>query len=221
MAQLPKIFSLEVRRARHGDCLLLHFGTKARPQLAMIDGGADSTYADHLRPRLMALRQARGLGPQEPLPVDLLMVTHVDADHLKGVLDLTRELVSSNVAPFVQVMSFWHNSFDEIIGNTPEELTAALTAQFGTASPSGSVPDDATLDTAGDLHAEVVRDTLKVLASIEQGERLKKDAERLGFSLNAEFDGKLILAGAQKVTIPRQSRGLSFCEPLKAAIRGR
>lgn len=207
MAQVPKIFSLEVRRARHGDCLLLHFGTKARPQVAVIDGGADSTYADHLRPRLMALRQARGLEPQEPLPVDLLMVSHVDADHIKGVLDLTRELVSSNAAPFVDVMSFWHNSFDEIIGNTPEELTAALATRFGTASRTGSVPDDASLDTAGDLDAEVVRDTLKVLASIDQGDRLKKDAERLGLPLNAEFDGKLILAGSEKVEV---AAGLSF-----------
>ena len=28
------IFSLDVRRARKGDCLLLHFGTKAKPGLA-------------------------------------------------------------------------------------------------------------------------------------------------------------------------------------------
>ena len=33
------IFSLDVRRARKGDCLLLHFGSKDEPGLVMIDGG--------------------------------------------------------------------------------------------------------------------------------------------------------------------------------------
>ena len=32
------IFSLDVRRARKGDCLLLHFGTPKEPGLVMIDG---------------------------------------------------------------------------------------------------------------------------------------------------------------------------------------
>ena len=32
------IFSLDVRQARKGDCLLLHTGTKKSPGLVMIDG---------------------------------------------------------------------------------------------------------------------------------------------------------------------------------------
>ena len=34
-----KIFSLEVVRARKGDCLLLHYGTEKQPRLGLIDGG--------------------------------------------------------------------------------------------------------------------------------------------------------------------------------------
>ena len=37
----PVIFSLDVRRARKGDCLLLHFGTSDEPGLVMIDGGPE------------------------------------------------------------------------------------------------------------------------------------------------------------------------------------
>ena len=33
------MFSLDVRRARKGDCLLLHYGTKEDPHLILIDGG--------------------------------------------------------------------------------------------------------------------------------------------------------------------------------------
>ena len=32
------IFRLDVLRARKGDCLLLHYGTKTKPGLALIDG---------------------------------------------------------------------------------------------------------------------------------------------------------------------------------------
>ena len=45
------IFSLDVRRARKGDCLLLHFGSADSPGLVMIDGGPKAVYTPHLRPR--------------------------------------------------------------------------------------------------------------------------------------------------------------------------
>ena len=53
---------LEALRARFGDALLLHSGTKAKPQLTVIDGGPPGVYGDALRPRLEALRAERELG---------------------------------------------------------------------------------------------------------------------------------------------------------------
>src|SRR5215210_1774346 len=41
---------LEVLRAKFGDSLLLHFGTKAKPLLAVIDGGPPGVWADALQP---------------------------------------------------------------------------------------------------------------------------------------------------------------------------
>jgi hypothetical protein len=199
------IFSLDVRRARKGDCLLLHFGSQAKPGLAMIDGGPSSVYQPFLKPRLLEIRKARKLDKQMPLPVDLLMVSHVDDDHIQGILDLTREMVASKQAPLLRVFSFWHNSFDDIIGNTPKELTAAVTAQFGAASLSGGLPADASLDSS--QSPEVTRASLRVLASLEQGHRLRGDAATLGYPLNPEFDGKLILAAKKPVPV---AEGLTF-----------
>jgi hypothetical protein len=201
------IFSLDVRRARKGDCLLLHFGSAAKPGLVMIDGGPKSVYGPHLRPRLLEIRTARGLDAQAPLPVDLLMVSHVDDDHIQGILDLTRELREASGAPFVRIRRLWHNSFDAIIGQNPKELTGHVAAQFGSASLTGDLPDDATVDAADDESEEVVVSTIKVLASIAQGHRLRLDAEALSIPLNPQFNGELILAAQGEVAL---TNDLSF-----------
>lgn len=191
-------FSLDVMRARKGDCLILHYGSKDDPHLMMIDGGPKSVYGPHLKPRLQEIKKARGIGNKDPLPVDLLMVSHVDDDHIQGILDLTKELIAAQMdskPQLLHVLSFWHNSFDNIIGNTPDELTAAFKSQFGPASMAGELPTDVTIDADDkDLDEETIVSSLKVLASIEQGSQLRSDAEKLGFELNPEFGGDLIIA---------------------------
>ena len=194
------LFSLDVRRARKGDCFLLHFGSKNEPGLVMIDGGPKSVYKPHLEPRLKAIKAARGLATEDPLQVDLLMVSHVDDDHIQGILDLTKEEITAKQAhqpQLLNVLSLWHNSFDEIIGHEPKELMASVKTQFGAASVAGGeLPDDARREvqerSAED--PEVVVSTLKVLASIEQGFRLRQDAEGLGWARNPEVGGKLVIA---------------------------
>jgi len=202
------IFSLDLRRAAKGDCFLLHSGTRARPGLALIDGGPRGVYGAHLKPRLTQIRTARGLAAHRPLPLDLLMVSHVDDDHIQGILDLTREMIAAadkHQPQALQVMSFWHNGFDSILGNAPKELTAALRRQRATASVAGEAADDLDVDPEGALDREMLVSSLKVLASIEQGSRLRGEAERLGFPCNPEFDGKLIVARpkAKAVTVAR------------------
>ena len=217
-------FSLDVRRARKGDCLLLHFGSQNDPGLVMIDGGPRNVYGPHLKPRLLQIRKARKVG-QGPLPVDLLMVSHVDDDHIQGILDLTKELIEADQAKrpqLVQVLSLWHNSFDTVIGKDPAELTAAIKTGYGAAALEGHLPDKATLD--DDLFTErpeeeVIVDTLKVLASLEQGHRLRSDADRLEFPRTPELDGKLVIAteGQRPVKI---APGLTFTivGPLKPEL---
>ena len=197
------IFSLDVIRARKGDCLMLHYGSKDNPHLIMIDGGPKRVYADFLKPRIDQIRKARTLTNKQPLQVDLLMVSHVDDDHIQGILDLTREMLARDMEhkpQLIQVLDFWHNSFENIIGQTPQELTAMFTDQFGAASMEGEPPDDLTVD-RDDECEEVIGSTLKVLASIKQGAQLASDANRLEFPLNSDFGGNLVLAEGPN-TIP-------------------
>jgi len=207
------IFSLDVRRARKGDCLLLHYGTKQDPGLVMIDGGPRGVYGPHLRPRLEKIKQARGTGP---LDVDLLMVSHVDDDHINGILELTselREAADTHNPPLVNILGLWHNSFDNIIDGEGEDLTEEVTSQFGEASVSadGELSDDAIaeVENESDEDREVVRSGLMVLASIEQGAQLRVDADLLDLPTNDEFDEGLIIADEDTEPVD-MGRGLTF-----------
>jgi beta-lactamase superfamily II metal-dependent hydrolase len=197
-------FSLDVIRARKGDCLLMHYGSAEDPRLMMIDGGPASVYAPHLKPRLEQLRAARGLADAEPLSVDVLMVSHVDDDHIRGILDLTaelRELRQAQSPLFLKVRSLWHNSFDDLLKTTPEELKAE--AGFGAAALAGEID----VDDADEF------DAAKVLASIPQGRNLRLDAEFLKWKPNKEFNGELILATDTK-------RSVSLVGGVKFTIAG-
>jgi hypothetical protein len=175
---------------------------------------------------LAQIRKARGLDENQPLKVDLLMVSHVDDDHIQGLLEFTKELLEENrdrSPHLAHVSSFWHNSFDEIIDHKPDELVASLKGQFGPAAASGS--GEFSNDKKAKVEAEVnnpnitppeipelVSSTMKVLASIEQGFQLRVDAEALneagfGFGRNPEFKGKLILADKKPVDM---EQGLTF-----------
>jgi len=180
------IFSLDIQRARKGDCFIVHYGSREDPGLALIDGGPGKVYIPHLKPRLRQIKKARGLDDDESLAIDLLMVSHIDDDHIKGILELTNELVNAmdSRQPLpLKVRSFWHNTFDNIIGNKPDELLAAVAASFGAAALTGE-PDTEGLEP----------DMAMVLASVSQGFRLGADARKLKLRINPEFDGKLVMA---------------------------
>lgn len=195
------VFSLEVRKARAGDCLLLHYGTKTDPGLMLIDGGPATVFASFLRPRLDAIKKARKLGDDTPLGLDAVMVSHIDDDHINGILGLTRELVDAKDArrpALAKIKSFWHNTFDDIVGGGSEQLRAAVTASFGPASLSGE-PDVDGLDQAAAM----------VLASVDQGLRLRDDIRKLGLKPNSAVGQPLVMAVAKGKAQP-MGKGLSL-----------
>jgi len=164
------IFSLEALRARHGDSLLLHFGTPDKPDVVLIDGGPGGVYGDTLKPRLQAmldgLRAMGRVGDEDALPLRLMMVSHIDDDHIGGLLGLTAELIDEKPTrePWVKPRSLWHNAFDDLAADSegPREIDA---------SP------------------QPAKDATAVIASVGQGRRLRDDAESLDWSINEPFDG--------------------------------
>lgn len=198
--------SLDVLRARKGDCLMLHYGSDAKPGLMLIDGGPSGVFAPQLERRIGQIRKARELADEKSLPVDVLMVSHVDDDHIKGILELTRLLRQQKEAHdplLVRVKSLWHNSFDDMVDTTPEELEAH--AQFGAASIGG----------AGELPLGEDFDAAMVLASIPQGRTLRLDAKLLKWESNRELREKLVLANEDADPIELGNLELTVVGPLR------
>lgn len=191
------VFSLEVLKARKGDCLLLHFGPPDAPALGIIDGGPGGVYRAFLRPRLKELHDERGLDEAESLPVDWCMLSHIDDDHVKGLIQLTQELVDDGERDprLVTILDLWHNTFDDIVDDDGSDLADAVDRRFGPAALDGDIPP-AELDGLDPAAAHVARAAYAVLASVPQGRTLRDNAARLGTELNLEFDGGLIVATA-------------------------
>ena len=180
---------LEVLPAKKGDCLMVHSETDDGPGLILIDGGPAGVSSDSLLPRLEELREERDLGEGEPLVIDLVVVSHVDDDHINGIIDLfeaIKERRDSRQPPLFQVNELWHNSFDRILGNDETGALLGNSAQFGAASTGemDSLVEDAEEGPPTD-HA-------KILASVKQGDDLKRLAADLNIPVNAQFGGKLI-----------------------------
>lgn len=185
------IFSLEALQAFHGDSLLLHAGTADEPKLVLIDGGPSGTWATSLQPRLDELRGERAAGGA--LQIDLAMVSHIDDDHVHGMIDLGGALVDlherSQPLPY-DVHTLWHNSFDDTLGNDADDLAAAAVATL--AQPVGDPKADE-LRAAG----------LAVVASVAQGRTLRDQATKLGWRVNTPFDGPVVLPedGVRRISL--------------------
>src|SRR5689334_23607528 len=87
--------TFEALNAAEGDCLLLHHGPPNARRHIVIDGGVTETWACSLRPRLEQLRDEHDLDPDVALPIELLVVSHIDDDHIGGVKAMLDELSSA------------------------------------------------------------------------------------------------------------------------------
>jgi beta-lactamase superfamily II metal-dependent hydrolase len=174
------IFTLEALSAGQGDALLLHYGASDKPLLAVIDGGPSGTYAQSLRPRLEALRAARA--PGASLPLQLVAVSHIDDDHIRGILDLTDALIEAGDGGDeldYEILGIWHNTFDDIVGG---DGVASAPAAVTTLAAGGSLPGGDTLSEPSRL----------VVASIAQGRRLRDNIAKLSLEGNDPFGGTVV-----------------------------
>lgn len=177
---------LEALPAQHGDSLLLHYGPDDDPQIIIIDGGPKGVYASSLRPRLKELKDERS--PDDPMPVRLVMVSHIDEDHILGILNLCDELSDAAGQRLIAVQELWHNAFTDVVGDEDDQY-------LKDASGAAKVSSTGEVLVKLDLHPR----TEAIIASVPQGKRLRETAQKLGWILNDERP--LMMSGTGNDTI--------------------
>jgi hypothetical protein len=116
------VFTLQMFPALDGDCLLLSYGDGGPMRHLLIDGGRTGTYRS-LKAGFAALAE-RGEA------IELLVLTHIDADHIEGFLPLAadRDLP-------VEIGEVWFNGFDQLSTLRPmgpgqgDRFSAAIAAR--------------------------------------------------------------------------------------------
>jgi len=173
------MLNLRVFQAEHGDCFMLEYGAPAKPKYILIDGGPADVYHAHLKPVLEAI-------PAKDRSLQQVVLSHVDEDHIKGVLDLMQELRvqhERHQRPTITVQELWHNTFSTIVDLDIKGLEPDKRDLF-------CGVDDLVLD-LGDLGAgegeAVPADVGATPKSIDQGDDLTEQAGNLKLPINRGF----------------------------------
>ena len=137
------------------------------------------------------------------LTIRMVMVSHIDDDHINGVLAMLNELDDLRAARKQQpynVLTLWHNSFDDILGNEGDVLTANLQGAATAAAAGQPIPDGLPLH----------RDAALVLASVTQGRELRARAKALSITVNEGFEDLVGVPDGARGVAQRMSGGLTL-----------
>jgi hypothetical protein len=107
------MFTIEMLPAHHGDALWIEYGDESRTRRILIDGGPRSQTTGRRLRQLMSER----IDPSASRPgFELVVVTHIDADHITGVLDLLEDTQLQ-----ISTRDLWFNGWDHL----PSDLLGA------------------------------------------------------------------------------------------------
>jgi beta-lactamase superfamily II metal-dependent hydrolase len=179
-------------QSAQGDCLLL--SDSVGETRILVDGGMPSAYTAHVAPTLARLRKAKK-------KIDLVYVSHIDRDHIGGVLRMlddevlwrvhAHQIKNGNPTHKVPkalrppvVDAIWHNSFHDQLKQNSRPIEEALAAS----APILSAAEIQAVRDAGRQQANLV-------TSIREAIRVSRRVSptQLNIRLNEEADGKLLM----------------------------
>ena len=127
---------LKVFQSNTGDCLLL----SSEVNHILIDGGFKSTFQKYTLPVLAEIAERDEI-------LDLVCVSHIDSDHISGILQLMDAVLAWRVFDFQrsqgnskfkepkfprppQIGEMWHNGFETQVGEVREDFESTVEMQI-------------------------------------------------------------------------------------------
>lgn len=114
------IFNINFLPARYGDSLWIEYGEEDRPNIILIDGGTGGTRKE--------INELINELP-EPKHIELLVVTHIDQDHIEGILNILEEETLG-----FTLGSIWFNGWNHLPDNDEVEFFGPVQGERLTAS---------------------------------------------------------------------------------------
>jgi hypothetical protein len=184
------MFQLHAVQAAFGDCLLLEYGANS-PRFILIDGGPPDVFPIHLRPVLEQIAQSGA-------PIDLVVLSHVDNDHVVGLLDYFAQLrLQTNTLPTAPAL--WHNSFTRTID--PNGIIAPRLASLMTPA-----------------RANIMSTSGAAVQGIQEGASLRTQALTLGMPINDGFPNGLITVDDAPGTFTFDDLTITIVGPTQANL---
>lgn len=207
---------IKVFQSDKGDCLLISNRHNRKQFRVLVDGGMRASYKRHVAPELF--RELRLDHPQKNRRgrLNLVYVSHVDQDHISGVLQLFDDLKDWRVYDFrktqnpnlrepdsvrpPEVESVWHNAFHEQVGDNATSIEDMLAA---TAQILSAATDEDTRDLAAGFQDLATSNAEAVQLSRRLG------SKQLDVPLNQEFERRLMCV-KDPMPPPMQLGGMVF-----------
>jgi beta-lactamase superfamily II metal-dependent hydrolase len=175
-----------------GDCLLLT--DTAGTRHILVDGGMPVSYKAHVAASLGKLRKAGKT-------IDVVYVSHIDQDHIGGVLRMLDDEAAWRVHEFQKkkknakskppsaprppkVREIWHNGFSDLLKNNAAPIAKALAA----AAPVLAGSDLAFLREEANRQSDLIT---SIGEAIEVSRRISP--KQLNIPLNPRSDGRLMM----------------------------
>ena len=127
------MLTLEMLAAAHGDCLWIEYGSGQQVHRILIDGGPAHTYPA-LRERILQLGA-------DDRRFELLIVTHIDADHIEGVVRLLQDAPALG-CHFERIWFNGREQLNQIFDPAGHTLGAALGEMLGLLIADYEAQDD-------------------------------------------------------------------------------
>ena len=96
---------IHILPANAGDCFLIEFNNN---ECILIDTGFEETYYKYLKPLLIELNE-------KGKKIILLVITHIDKDHIGGAKKLLEENGDYNIPNIIKIENVWYNGFKNLV----------------------------------------------------------------------------------------------------------
>lgn len=163
-------------KAENGDAFLIKFDNN---QNILIDMGMPKSYENEIRQELIKLKKAEQ-------KIDLLIISHIDEDHIGGAIKFLEENKNNEI---IEISEIWHNSYKHL----QFEKTKALEVEEDTLSILKSIiKQNQTTD---------IQEGIQNI-SCKQGSSLASLIYKYGYAWNNAFSNNgIFIENKQKVVI--------------------